>query len=143
MLLRVEDTFYPSRWAKAGLLIGVIVSVNGVIQMLQAVRAGSWILAGLAAGLVLFGPLQARRMSKIGIYVSSNGITCRSWSWFGAHGTWPWTEIERTDVYLDPNINNPPAELVAITRSGEMIRLGRLDRRSELRKSIDANVSPA
>ena len=59
------------------------------------------------------------------------GISCRS-GWLGANGSWSWNEIERAQVFLEPALKNPPEELVAVTTSGELIRLGRLDGRETL-----------
>ena len=136
----VSERFFPSRWQKVGVAAGLVVALCGLGQVvLNATSSGSRIGIGLGAALVVSGALQARQASKMGVKVDDVGISCRS-GWLGANGSWSWDEIERAEVFFEPALKNPPEELVAVTTSGDLIRLGRLDGRGTLVDEIRLRV---
>ena len=75
----------------------------------------------------------------MGVKVDDAGITCRS-GWLGANGSWAWNEIERAQVFLEPALKDPPEELAAVTTSGDLIRLGRVDGREALVDEVGRRV---
>ena len=135
-----EQAFFPSRWAKVGIAAGVVVALSGAGQVLANMAGeGSLLRAVLGALIVACGLLHARQAAKMGVYVSGTGIRCRS-GLLGANGSWSWNEVERAEVYFEPSLNNPPREVVAVTTSGDMVRLGRIDGRTELVDQLRARV---